>query len=304
MKRLLVLLALAVTSAHAASGQMPEPPQLVIEAPDELTAYARRLAQIDRIALLRVMILVGVREPGPPIVVQLIPEHADLARRTPRWIAGFALSTADTVVLFPARSVGYPHDSIGDVLIHEIAHVLIARAAGGAPVPRWFHEGVALVAERGWGLSDRTQLMMAVTLERRPLDDIDAAFAGSEREAARAYALSGALVRDLLRDHGSDAVARILERLAAGETFENAIVTVTGQSLAALERAFWRATWWYYLVPFLTSSLMLWTAVVVLAVYARRARARRRAALRKKWEEEEERELAMRDDEGRDPDVS
>ena len=97
------------------------------------------------------MDLVGLDMPGESITVVLVSESQDLARATPRYIAGFARSEAGTVVLFPERTVAYPHDSLEDVLLHEIAHVLIARAAGGAPVPRWFHEGVALAAERTAG---------------------------------------------------------------------------------------------------------------------------------------------------------
>jgi Peptidase MA superfamily len=290
--QVLALLLIAVAGlpvAHpAAQRRDHQPPQVVFEAPEELDAYKSRLKRLHPAALLRMMDLVGLDTPGESITVVLVPESHDLARATPRFIAGFARIEAGTVVLFPARSVGYPHDSLEDVLLHEIAHVLIARAAGRAPVPRWFHEGVALAAERTAGLEDQTHLMLALMLERRSVGELDAEFAGSARNAERAYALSGALVRSLLQQHGGDVVARILTRLAAGETFEQAFLGVTGESVAGAERAFWRASRWYYLISLLTSSMAIWLTVVMVAVYARRARARRRAILHRLWQEEED----------------
>ena len=68
------------------------------------------------------------------------------------WTAGFAIGNDGLIVLFPARSPRYPHDTLEDVLRHEVAHVLIDRAARGQRVPRWFHEGLAIVVERPWRL--------------------------------------------------------------------------------------------------------------------------------------------------------
>jgi hypothetical protein len=48
------------------------------------------------------------------------------------------------------------------VLCHEVAHILIARAADGRAVPRWFNEGLAVVAERAWHFEDRWQLASAL----------------------------------------------------------------------------------------------------------------------------------------------
>jgi hypothetical protein len=295
--KLIALLLIAVAGlpvVHpAAQARSPQPPQLVFDAPQELDAYKSRLERVHVAALIRMMDLVGLDTPGESITVALVPESHDLARVTPRFIAGFARSEADAVVLFPARSVGYPHDSLEDVLLHEIAHVLIARAAGGAPVPRWFHEGVAMAAERTAGLEDHTHLMLALMLQRRSVGELDVAFEGSASDVERAYALAGALVRGLLHQHGGDVVARILAPLPAGETFEQAFLRVTGETVADAERAFWRASRWYYVIPLLTSSAAIWLAVVILAVYARRARARRRTMLERLWQEEEEDEVQL-----------
>ena len=101
------------------------------------------------------MRLLRLDDPGGAIRVVLASDTSDWARQVPPTTAGFAVGEDSLVVLFPSRSLTYPHDTLEDVLHHEVAHVLIARAAGGRPVPRWFHEGLAMTAERTWGFEDR-----------------------------------------------------------------------------------------------------------------------------------------------------
>ena len=120
------------------------------------------------------------------------------------------------IVLFPARSPAYPDDTLEDVLHHEVAHVLMGRAARGAPLPLWFHEGLAVLAERTWRLEDQARLLRELLLvSRTPLDRVDALFAADAGSRARAYTLAAAFVRDLIRRHGGDAPANILRRSGA-----------------------------------------------------------------------------------------
>jgi hypothetical protein len=174
-------------------------PQLSIEAPAELAASRTRLESFDTSRLAGVMRLVGMSEAGLPIRVVLEPEGSPLARQAPRPIAGFAVLEQNVIVLFPARSPPYPHDTLEDVLHHEVAHVLMARAARGAPLPLWFHEGLAVLAERTWGLEDQARLLRELLLVRRtPLDRVNALFGADEGSRARAYTLAAAFVRDLM----------------------------------------------------------------------------------------------------------
>src|SRR5687768_9481511 len=117
----------------------------------------------------------------------------------------------------------YPDDSLEDVLHHEVAHVLITRAAGEHPLPRWFDEGVAMAAERTWGLEDQARLFRELILvARTDLDDVNALFRQSDSTRVRAYTLSGAFVRDLIRYHGTAAPGEMLARVATGTSFEHA----------------------------------------------------------------------------------
>ena len=193
----------------------------------------------------------------------------------------------------------YPHDTLEDVLRHEVAHVLISRAAQGNPVPRWFHEGFAVAAERPWGLEDRSRLVWELMAgPRLTVGDIDRLF-DSEASRPRAYSLSAAMVREMLRAHGPDAPAAILREMGTGAGFDVAVVQVTGRPMSGVEREFWdRQRVWTVWVPLFTSGDVLWLGVIVLAAIAVWHRRRRAAEIRRRWDDEEKAaaELSARSD--------
>ena len=284
---LLVATVFAVRVTATREQQAIRPPEFVIIAPPSLQAAAEGLRQLDTQKLVTVMRVLGLTDAGPPITIALVPEDAAVARQTPSWVAGFANGDAGQIVIFPARTPSYPHDSMESLLHHEVTHVLVSRAAPGADIPRWFHEGLAMALEHTWGLRDRSEVAMAVVSGESSLATLDADFRGSPASAARAYGVAGAFVRDLIARHGPGLPARLLTSLAAGASFDDAFRAATSTPLADAERLFWRESWWYRVVPFLTSSLVLWMVIVLLAVSARRHRAARRRALRERWEAEE-----------------
>ena len=106
-------------------------PQLEIEAPPELAAARMRLQAISPVRFGDVAEFLGVAETGSAIRVVLAPENSELARNVVPWISGFAVPESSLVVMFPARSPGYPDNTLEDVLRHEVAHVLIWRASAG-----------------------------------------------------------------------------------------------------------------------------------------------------------------------------
>jgi hypothetical protein len=264
-------------------------PQLEIVAPEELADARARLRSFDTTRLRGVMQLVGLDQAGAPIRVALMPESSPSARNTSSSTAGYAVLDENLIVLFPARSPRYPHDSLEDVLHHEVAHLLIARAAPRAPLPLWFHEGLAVVAERTWGLEDQARLLSQLVLvSRTPLDQVDAMFASDEGSKARAYTLAAAFVRDLMRRHGADAPANILRRMGRGDTFERAFAMATGESVATAENTFWSGhRFWTSIGTFLTTQTALWMIVTLVALVAIIRRRQQRAEQRQRWKEDE-----------------
>ncbi len=294
----LLLAGLAGTAPVAAQSA----PALAIMAPGELAAARARLESFNALSLAGIVRTVGLDDPGPAIQVVLAGEDSEAARRAGDWISGYALGNAGLVVLFPARSPVYPHDTLEDVLRHEVAHVLIARAAGGRDVPRWFHEGLAVAVERPWDFEDRSRLVWELMAgPRLRLRAVDAMFEAGPAAQSRAYSLSAAFVRDLIREHGGTAPAAILRLVRDEVPFDRAVATVAGQPLGIAEDGFWeRQRVWTVWMPMVTSGEAFWLGVILLAALAVWRRRRHSAGIRRRWQEEErvaaERERAAQGD--------
>ncbi|HTQ81351.1 MAG TPA: hypothetical protein VMM92_15235 [Thermoanaerobaculia bacterium] len=276
--------------APEAPGGKTEPvPELTIEAPAALAPVAARLRALGPGGLSAAMRLTGLTAPGPPIRVVLAQEGSDLARNVPPWISGYALGELGVVVLLPGRAPSYPDTSLSELLDHEVAHVLISRASGFKPLPRFWNEGLAMAAAGSWGLEDRSRIALA-SLRGRDLsiDQLDRLFAGGPGEVAAAYALAFAFVQEVIDEHGPGAPAAVLARVSRGQSFEEAFAAATGKSLAATAADFsQQETFWYRWVPLLTSSVTLWIGITLLALWAGGRRRARTAALHRRWEEEE-----------------
>jgi hypothetical protein len=192
-------------------------------------------------------------------------------------------------VLIPSRSFAYPYGSLEALVHHEVAHVLIARACGGGAVPRWFNEGLAMAAARTWDVEDRTRLVIEMTPGGdEPFSSVDDRFHGGRGSANRAYALSGAFVRDLLQRHGRLLPANIFRRMREGRAFDEAYLEATGESLPWAERDFYRRqNIWSRWVPWLTSAFTLWTVISILALIAIQRRRARDARKKEEWDREE-----------------
>lgn len=263
--------------------------ELVIEAPAGFTAAAARIRQLDGTDLARVAELLGANAEIGSVRVILAEERSPLAARAPSWVSGYALPPLATVVLFPERVPSYPDRTLEALVVHELSHLLIAHAAGFRAMPRWFDEGLATVAAREWGIEDRARFAMAVIGPGpRSLGELEDGFVGDAPRAARAYAVSAALVRHLIRRFGPHFVATTLRAVAAGVPFDEAFHRSTGSSPAVAATLFFRReTFWNTWVPFLTSSTALWMGITVLTLLAIRARRRRDAEIRARWAEEE-----------------
>ena len=260
---------------------------LDVHAPARLSAAAGRLRASDYSALRRTLEAAGLRFPER-ISATLVATDDERVARIPPWVVGLASGT-EHVMIFPERIGPYPYDSLESVMRHEIVHLALNDRAGGRPLPRWFHEGVAVTLESGWSTRDDLRLLLAA-LDPPSMADIARLFASDAYpDTTQAYLLSAALVDDIRNHHGSGAIGGIAQQFAAGLSFEAAFAAATGESVdTAADRA-WRghrrlSRW----VPVLTSPSAAWTLIMALAAVAFVVRLRRVRELRRRWEEEEE----------------
>jgi hypothetical protein len=279
---LAIMLVSLVTTTRDRAGQT----ELTVDAPASLEAAAERVRNVDLAAFSRSLALAGLPMPRP-IVITLVARDDPRATSTPSWVVGLAAGTSD-IRIFPDRTGAYPHDSLETVVRHEIVHLALSTRAGGRPLPRWFHEGVAVTIESGWGARDEMRLLLAA-LDPPSLADISRLFASDAyADTTQAYLLSAALIDDVRERHGGDVPGRIAEQVASGLPFDAAFRVVTGETVEDAAARAWRgyrqvSRW----VPVATSPSTVWTLILVLSGLAFAVRLRRRRDLRRQWDEEQ-----------------
>src|SRR5688572_16014802 len=159
------------------------------------TDPAARAIHVPPERIQRVESIVGFRGVATVPIVGLTESQADRLG-VPPWVSGFA--GRGVIAVIPARAVAYPNDGLEDLVLHELAHILIE-----ADVPRWFNEGVAMFAATGWSLDDQTRLAVTmISAGEMPLSRLDGLFSGDVASVSRAYSLAGAFVRFLVERHG------------------------------------------------------------------------------------------------------
>jgi hypothetical protein len=263
---------------------------LTVEAPASLGQVADRVRDVDRQELTAALARAGVNVP-PKIHVTLIPEHDPRARATPVWIVGLASGSSD-VAIFPQRigsyPTSYPYDSLESVLWHEVVHLALSAQAGDRPLPRWFHEGVAMSVEEQWGVTGQVQLLLA-TGGDPDLFDLGRLFdSQTQPETASAYLLAAALVSDMRQRHGGAVPGAIVNRVAGGARFADAFALETGETPDEAAAHAWQGyRRWTSWIPIVTSTSSLWIGIMALALVAFLATLRRRFRRRRQWDQEE-----------------
>ena len=260
--------------------------EMRVTGPTSLEGFARRIRQTDQRQLEQALERAGLQLPRA-VHITLIPEHDPRARQTPAWIVGRAFGSQD-VVVFPERVMSYPHNSLSSVVRHEIVHLALSARAGGQPLPRWFHEGVAVSVEARWGLSGSLRLLLAAA-ENPAVADLDRLFdSDRQAETSQAYSLAAALIDDVRQRHGAAAPGAIARHVAGGTPFDRAFALETGETTDEAAARAWRAyRRWGQWVPVVTSPTSLWTLILLLAFVAFVARAYQRQRRRRLWDEEE-----------------
>ena len=234
----------------------------------------------------------GRRAPGPFRLV-VVPDAAALRRwsggRAPRWGAALAMPRSRTILL---RADVDP----GTTLQHELAHLVLNEAIRSR-VPLWFDEGYAVWAAGEWGLMNQLSLNLAVATSTTPsLDTLNLALRGGEVEVSAAYALAASAVLELARRNPTGSIAPLVERLAAGEDFGEAVHATTGLTLDRYDEAWQKMVRRRFsLVTWLMAggAWIIFGVVLVVGMRLRRRADRpRRLALNEGWELPEEVELA------------
>jgi Peptidase MA superfamily len=151
--------------------------------------------------------------------------------RAPAWSG--ALN--DGRIRVPVEGLSSMTDELARVLKHELTHSFVGQKTDGH-CPVWLQEGLAQYME---GKRSRTNAGALVSAYQNHMDFSLAAYETSwlhlpKETAGTAYAWSLATVEAMLTAGTMDDMGRILDRLAAGSTAEDAIRAVLRDSYADL----------------------------------------------------------------------
>jgi len=242
---------------------------------------------------------------GAPVLGEL---HVRIART-----AGEMTTLAPSNAPYPkyASGVAYPdlrlvlitldprhpneHTDILQTFQHELAHVALYDAVKGHDVPRWFNEGFAVYVS-GEGSLPRLQTLWTASLAGNiiPLDRLERSFPEDAILASIAYAEAADIVRYLVRTQEQYRFDALVERIARGMQFDQALLAAYGIDRLTLESE-WREdiarryTFW----PVLTGSTLLWVGIVALFFWAYRRRKVRARRILDRWRREEATEDAL-----------
>ncbi len=254
---------------------------LVIASKPDLTLA---IALAEEAGATRVWYGLGRRVPGPlRLFVVRGSTRLDpiLHGAAPSWGAGFALPGSRTIVV---RADG------GDpfrILRHELAHLALHDAVR-TRVPLWFDEGYAAVAAGEWDRLEELGLNLTVARGEIPgFFELDRALRSNASSARAGYALAASAVALLARRHPDRSLAPLLDRLAAGEGFDAAVLATTGSPLGRFELEWQKDVRRRYgLVVWMMAGgfwVVMALVVVVAAWYRRRRDRPRRVALDEGW---------------------
>jgi hypothetical protein len=218
---------------------------------------------------------------------EAMQEMVGASKPIKEWVAGMAMSSRNLIVM-SARGNEVFHAV--DTFLHELAHIYLDGYLEGRRVPRWFHEGFAmLVATEQVGERLKNVMGAAATGSFMPMSELTDSFPRDPPTVHLAYAQSQVFVRFLQRRSDGTGVRELLAQVRAGMPFDMAFMSVFGGSVEAL--------WAEYessldpvssILVFLVSATMIWLLITLLFLWVYSRKRAKAARKREMWALQEE----------------
>jgi len=300
------LAALLALAPRAAAGRQ-DPPELQAEATAHFVftfhepnrAAVRPLVDQAEAQRARLCGELGVRCFETPLRVHLAASAEEFHQTRPDrsaeappaahvdWAVGVAYADLDFVLLRVDRLALFDLD---DTFVHELSHVVLRKGTDGRFLPRWFLEGVALHQADELALERiEAATRAALTGSLVPLRDLTFRFPSAPGRVHLAYAQSLLFLRWLVREVERDGHVAVVQRVAAGEKFEDAFRAVFGEPSEVRfdewARGLRESSSW---IPVLTGTGFLWGVLTLVFVWTWWRKRREMREILRSWREEDE----------------
>ena len=228
------------------------------------------------------------------IQIFIAPHEDEFSRLTqgqiPEWGVAATIHNPPSIVLKSPRSDENTRRRIIPILQHEIAHFILNKATGRVLIPRWFHEGFAVVTADEMNFSRRRKASrILATGKTIPLHRINQIFSFYPHDVETAYAECGSAMGYFLKITAHHGVADLARFIRNGSSFEEAFHLATGLTVEQFEE-YWKESGkdpfaWGFFIWYLDE--ILWSTIPFLAILAFVLRGIRNRRILKHWENEE-----------------
>ncbi|MFC1698710.1 peptidase MA family metallohydrolase [Candidatus Omnitrophota bacterium] len=136
-------------------------------------------------------------------------------------IGGFVPSTGEKEIYLCTLSLPY----LSVTFPHELTHLIFAEFAGGAAIPLWLNEGLAIYESGLIGYADEMLREKVKQAEHMPLKDMleSEDYPQSEEGMKLYYAQAEKTVEFLITQHGRKRFSRLCRLLFGGQSFAKAL---------------------------------------------------------------------------------
>ncbi len=203
----------------------------------------------------------------------------------PDWAVGVAYPHRNLIVLLKN-----PHGDILKTFEHEICHILLGQAFGaGHRVPRWLHEGMAIIVAGQWSMQRLSTMTMAVLTGRvLSMENITHSFPRDAHRAELAYCQSFYFISFLKSKFGDEKFRAFLKTYSSCKDFKLALRKTYFLHWEELENL-----WLEYLkvrfswIPILSSTGTLWFLASLIFIWGYVHKKRKARNKMRQWELEE-----------------
>lgn len=247
----------------------------------------------------RIFSIIAPRRPADRSPLKIIyyskNRGSEYAFALPEWGGGGTIG-GDLIVV-PMDFKPFLQQNFSQVTVHELVHAVLYRAIPGVDIPRWFHEGLAMMLSGELSFEENAVLSKAVLFNRLlSLSSIDSVNAFSKNRAELAYGESHAVLLYLVDQYGMEVISECLTAARKRHDFWKGLNDAVGLSPLEFEDIAHKYIASKYRFLFLvTDTYAWWVGIALLFItgffFTLRRNRRRAAAMEAK--EQREAEIAV-----------